>query len=358
LTLIANDLSGDAAGRLTVACVIGLPGPLAGRCAALLSQLAALPGRGSIPVVSANSLSELGQRLLTVPTPAVLLAERPESSLLDALVETERRFLVVLESPRTSLDTLMSDRGMSAADAIRMVANGCAAIAGLAVAPGALVIRPSDAADNRVLRDAIAAHFGMVSQETPELGINPSLPAADIQTDEPDWKGLIEESLSGGARGLPLPPLAGGALDAFGSLDGGGLRGPLAWARDLLTAAGSPQRPASGAIDITGASRCLVFGPYIRLPRGSWSCALLFGCSAEAVGLPMIAEVFAGNVLATARFTIEDSGIFEIEMPFENPDPDALIEVRLFNGKAAFEGRIAIGKVTMTPLQTRRLRVN
>lgn len=356
--MIANDLSGDTAGRLTVACVVGLPGPLAEWCAALLSELSALPGRGNIPVVSANSLGELGHRLLTVPTPAVLLAERPESSLLQALIETERRFLVVLESPRASLDTLVNERGMSVADAIRLVANGCAAITGLAVTPGALVIRPSDGADNRVLRDAIAAHFGMASQEAPEPDSEVSLPAAGIQAAEPDWKELIEESLAGGDRGLPLPALAGGALDAFGSLDGGGLRGPLTWGRDLLTAAGSPQRPATGAVDITGASRCLVYGPYIRLPRGSWSCALLFGCSAETVGLPMIAEVFAGKVLATARFTIEDAGIFEIEMPFENPDSDALIEVRLFNGKAAFEGRIAIGKVTMTPLQTRRLRVN
>ncbi len=349
---VGSDARPEAVPAPAVLCVVGLPGALSGWCGRLVARLAG--GDGDAAVFTANSLADIGRRLLDpAPLPAVAIIHCPDTGLCEALLADGCRFALLHTSPEAAVEALVREHGVAAAEAVRMIANAQATTARLHHAPGALPIGAGDLAGGAAAR-ALAAHFGL---PFPPADMPPPPPRADAAAQaaptEPDWHRLVGAALAGApAAPLPASALARAALRPPAQ----GRRTALTWPRDLFWT-GAPQAPAVDAIDLTGPGRCVLHGPYIRLPAGPWSCALLFGCSREAVGLSMAADIHAGRVLNQAGFTIEEPGIFEIEIPFENPDPDALVEVRLFSTRAAFEGRIAIGRAAMTPLPARRLKV-
>ncbi len=149
-----------------------------------------------------------------------------------------------------------------------------------------------------------------------------------------------------------------GALAAYAHCFRGEPLRPIVWLRDLFLLGDRPEAAATQLIDVTGPSRCLLYGPYIHLPEGSWSCNLLFGCTKESVGLKFVADIAAAGTskLARAEFQIDEPGIFEIETSFVHAGHGS-IEVRIFNAGAAFEGHVALGQVTMVPLKGKRLKV-
>jgi hypothetical protein len=71
----------------------------------------------------------------------------------------------------------------------------------------------------------------------------------------------------------------------------------------------------------------------------------------------MMADVFSGVQLAHAQFKLSGAGVFEIEFPFVNENPDAPLEIRLLNLTAALDGHVALGEVRLSPLEFRRLPV-
>jgi hypothetical protein len=357
LTLVPTDYArsghdpGHGAVRVApICCVVGFPGPLAAWCADMLAAVIGQRHGAPAPIVTAHSLADLGRRLLAAsPLPAVALVQAPDAAFCDALTADECRFLLVLSPPDVAVDAIARSRDISVPEAVREAANAQVTTARLVAAPGALAVRPDDAADPDTLAAAIAAHFGLEPPPT-AAAAPPSPEPLSAVAALPDWRIAIEEALSGApAAPLPAATLAQAAMPPRGS--------QIVWPRDLFCT-GEARTPATGAIDVTGPSRCVLYGPYIRLPAGHWSCALLFGCSPEAVGLGMVADVYAGHHLGQVTFTIEEAGIFEIEIAFENPDPDRLVEIRLFTTRAAFEGSIAIGQATLSPLAAKRLKVN
>ncbi len=337
----------EAAPVPSVLCVVGFPGPLTDWCAALLSQFI---GAEDAQIFPAQSLADLGRRLLDPSAlPAVALIHHPDAALGDALSAQGHRFVMVTAEPRAAVEAIARDGAVSAADAARAAANAHVTMTRLANAPGALAINADAAGDAASLAAAIAAHWGF---DTPRIA--PPLPRAPEARPRGDvlrdGRALIEEALGGSkAEAASAHALAMAVLPPPGR--------PIIWPRDLFLT-GAPGVPANGAIDLTGPSRCLLYGPYIRLPAGHWSCTLLFGCSPEATGLAMAADIYAGRHLAQVTFTIEEAGIFEVEIPFENPNPDVPLEIRLFSTRAAFEGRIAIGHAALTPSSAKRLKAS
>jgi hypothetical protein len=64
--------------------------------------------------------------------------------------------------------------------------------------------------------------------------------------------------------------LINGALAGYAEYFSGGSLGDLVWAPNLFIV-GDTHQWLTGPIDITGRSRCLIYGPYIRLPPGRWN---------------------------------------------------------------------------------------
>jgi hypothetical protein len=103
-------------------------------------------------------------------------------------------------------------------------------------------------------------------------------------------------------------------------------------------------------VDITGRIRFLVYGPFINLPPGSWSARVVLGFSPEAAGMAYVVEVFAGTRLTHIRVEPGNEDVAEVNLHFSiDAYVDHAVQIRIYNERAAFDGRLALGYVTMTP---------
>src|SRR5205085_5563381 len=111
-----------------------------------------------------------------------------------------------------------------------------------------------------------------------------------------------------------------------------------------------PRIPASGPIDITGRARVLIFGPYINLPPGPWSATAVVGFSAETAGMSFMIEVTAGPQLAHTRVQSIGEQVIETDLQFRIDDSaNQPVEIRIVNERAAFDGRLVLGRVRLVP---------
>ncbi|HEY0104558.1 MAG TPA: hypothetical protein VGB91_00640 [Rhizomicrobium sp.] len=349
--------------------MVAIPGRLSEWCEALMVRL--LGATGAAPAhILANGLGDLGREILAADRlRALVVARQPELPLCRSLIATGRPLLVVLDEPARAVRMLMTDNGLAYAEATRFVANCLASFVPLLGARNALVLRAAADLSEFATARRIADHFEFgVDDETLRGLARDATRAADA------WSALRIDELGEfeASRTAPPPaamfedvPLIGGrGLAAHEAVLGpvwkhlnGAAPSETIWPPSLFYVGDAPSRPATEPVDVTGVSRCLIFGPYIRLPEGAWSCSVVLASTPGAVGMRMVAEVIAGVSLNRVDFEVAEAGIFEVEISFVHANPDLPIEVRLFNAEAAFEGEIAIGQVRMTPLAARRLAV-
>lgn len=214
----------------------------------------------------------------------------------------------------------------------------------LAAAPGALVLSSKDQDDPVALAASIGRHFGFEtgSRELREI-------AGSLGSAISNGEATSSDELSPNQQAF-----VDGALAAYGSYFGNGELAPIIWQPDLFfineTPAGATPRPATGPIDITGRARFLIFGPYINLPPGPWSASVVIAFSAETAGMSFIIEIAAGTQLAYTRVQPTGEQVIESDLQFTiGNSADQPVEIRIITERAAFDGRIALGYVTLTP---------
>ncbi|MGE0258645.1 MAG: hypothetical protein AB7T18_07810, partial [Alphaproteobacteria bacterium] len=128
----------------------------------------------------------------------------------------------------------------------------------------------------------------------------------------------------------------------------------LVWEPELFYSckdpAGPVPSPAVGPIDITGRPRAFIYGPYITLPPGSWSADIVLGFSTEAAGMGFFIEVCAGAQLASTHVQPNAEQVIETSLQFTIDEAASTpVEVRVFNERAAFDGRVILGSIVLTP---------
>jgi hypothetical protein len=326
---------------------IGLPSRFAEWCDALALRLAERRF-GSAEAVALNGLEDLATAAIRSKAASlVACCRQPVPRLQTELINTGRPFLLALGNPQAALRHLVAGGQFAFADATRAVASGCASLLAITKASNALVLTPADAVDARAVAAAVARHFEIpIEREAlPQLldGLpDPGSPrddAADASLDD-----LNERDLA----------VASGALDAYVGHFAGAPLDRLIWEPELFYTAGDPSAPGllpvSGPIELTGRTRFLVYGPFINLPSGAWSANLVLGFSPEAVGMSFIVEVFAGAQLAHSRVTVTGDLVSDIRLFFTiESTADQPVQIRIHNERAAFDGRLALGYVAMTP---------
>jgi hypothetical protein len=340
-------------------CTIGVPSRFSEWCEALLQEVVAACRNPPTPFV-ADSLEQIGHELLVRQgADSIVALRQPLKAALKSLAVAGHPFLLTLDDPDSTVAALMTDYAVPFADAVRKTASCLAALLPAIEAKNALVLKASDTRSELVTARAIAQHFALdIDDEALAAAAArcPFRPAAVIP------EAALGHELS------PVPaifeplrrtgPTAAAALEAlWNHIIGKPLR-EIVWNPDLFWLGDATAKMATEPVDVTGSSRCLIFGPYIRLPEGPWSCALMLGFSEHAEGLRMVADVVAGAPLNHVNFEIDEPGVFEIEFSFVNSNPDHPVEVRLFVADAAFEGEIMLGPVRLSPLKARRLTVS
>ncbi len=308
---------------------------------------------GSVKTIYADTLDEFATQVIGAESPYIVASSHHiVGPLWTALAGANRRFVLVLDDPHLALENLVVHHGIDFLEATRMVAKSCASVASCASLSGALVLRADrDAADPTAT--AIARHFQLPIGDAEIAGALGPLAEVDFQRDRAGhqswWQGLDEAQRA----------LVAGAVDPYLVQFAGGDLGPLIWERDLFyineEPSVEPDPPASRPIDVTGRPRYLLYGPYVNLPPGAWSATVALGFSAEAAELSYIVDVCAGTETVLSATTLQpgQERMVETNLNFSLAAPET-IEIRILNERAAFDGRLALGHVVLTPANTIR----
>jgi hypothetical protein len=325
--------------------VIGLPGRFTEWCDAATTEIARR-ALGPTDLVRADTLEEISLAMIrSGASRAVVASRQPGGRLRSALVESGRTFLVVVEDPRTALADAVHRQRNDLCTAIQLVASSCAGITRYVSSPGALALfRDRDGSNLSITAHAIAGHLALTVSEATAVEIVRNLATAGLtleQNDEADrWDGF----------GVEERRVVGGALDPFVAYLANGNLPPIIWERELFFLGDRPSERATGIIDVTGRARCLLRGPHIMLPPGSWSLLLKLFFSRETTEHDFLVEVVADRQVASRVIRPQAAGVFSVNLAFAlEATTDHPISIRLSNQRAAFDGTVTlIGAVLAT----------
>lgn len=320
--------------------VMGLPGHFSEWCDAVAVRLAER-ALGPTGFIHANTLEELSLGVMrSGASRAVVAARQPGGGLRAALVENRRNFIVALDDPLTALPDLVLDQGVELAAATQAVASSCAALIAYRSAPGALILQSGrDWPQLEGTVAAIARHLQITVDDSEIVDLVAGLAAGHAVRPRHDaiawWHGLAAAE-----RDMP-----DGALRAYLDDPGNSQALSVAWTPGLFFLGDRPNERAAGPIDITGRARCLLHGPYIMLPPGSWSLSLTMLLAGEAAENEFFVEICTDRPLASGTIRPQREGRAAVAIDFALGDStEQPIAVRVSSVRAAFDGAImAVG---------------
>jgi hypothetical protein len=226
---------------------------------------------------------------------------------------------------------------------VQLVASSCAGVTRYASSPGALALSRDRYADDPVgAARLIARHLALPlgDADIEEIVGDLAAPGSILEPSEgsAQWDGLGAEEQRAVA----------GALDPFVSYLSTGVLPPLTWEKELFFLGDRPNERATDIIDMTGRARCLLHGPHIMLPPGSWSLSIKLFFSRAAAEHDFYAEVVADRSIASSIIRPQTEGVFELSLAFAlEPTTDYPISIRLSTQRAAFDGSVAVVGATL-----------
>jgi hypothetical protein len=142
--------------------------------------------------------------------------------------------------------------------------------------------------------------------------------------------------------------MVSGALGPFIEHQANGDPPSFTWTRGLFFIGDRPNERATGPLDITGRARCLLQGPNIILPPGSWSLSLTVQFSREAAEHEFFVEICAENPLASGTIRPKQEGRAGVTVDFTLGDSaEHPIAIRVSSLRAAFDGAITLVGATL-----------
>ncbi len=260
----------------------------------------------------------------------------------DALVQNHVRFLLAIASPRAAVSDMIAKRGYDLVGALRGVASSAGVTRRLASLPDALVLQSdhqykTPAATARTICD----HFDIAISDHDLRRILSQVDSSGVRDAEQWWSDLSDDQRI----------LIDEALEGF--CEPGGQAERFTWSPQLFFMGDSPNEAPTQAIDITGRARCLLYGPFITIPPGHWSVHVTLASSKASGGTAFVVEAFAGSPLGHVVIHAPAAGgVFDAHLTFTIESSDASadhpFQVRIFNERAVFDGRLGLGKVTLT----------
>jgi hypothetical protein len=323
--------------------VMGLPGRFSEWCERFTVRLAER-ALGPTTTFPANSLEELALGAIrSRASRAVVTSRQPGGLLREALVGADHRFVVAYDDPRTALVDLVLWQRVALPDAVQALASSCAALEPLVGAPGALVLQRNGNEARPAIAAAIAAHLEIDADAAAIAGVVSEL-ASESAGDPSDvaawWGGLAaaEREMTTGAL-APYVDESPGDADPLS----------LLWTGALFFRGDRPGERMIEGVDITGRAHCLVHGPYIVLPVGSWSLSLNLRFTGEAAEHAFSAEVWTDKVLASALIQPEREGETAFALDFAiDGSTDQPVAIRISSMRAAFDGVIGVVGAALT----------
>jgi hypothetical protein len=314
--------------------VFGLPGGFATWCEQVVAALVRRTG-GAGGLIRGDTLEQIASgAIATGASQGVVSSRQPGGRLRTTLRDTEVPFIIALDDPRGALIELVLGHGVALPDAVQQLASSCAALRGLLSVPGAMVLHGAEASRDPQTVARIARHLRLGVDDDAMVELADALappPPTGAAPDAIAWWNSLE---------LAEQELALGALGAFIDSAATGEPFSVSWGQELFFIGDRPSERVSSPVDITGRARCLLQGPYIVLPAGSWSLSLSALFSPGASDHEFDAEVWTEGVLAQGTLTPREGSAavmldFALDEATEHP-----LAIRLSSRRAAFDGVI------------------
>ena len=307
---------------------------------------AVVESQSLVPIEEFGALAEaMFERSLTR---VLCVSRNPDLRMLRAAGRTTGRAIVGIAPLHNCGLDLMLDQKLSPAEAVRHLANIAARLS-TAPPPAAVTVRLGPELGSRTLVEQIAKVLSLELPEGAEKILIEDSRLLDLEAHAKGPRDLDGSAAEDYAAALD------GAVDQWIPEDSDA-RDPSAarrWDRRLFFEY-ELGRPLTETVDLTGPPRCAVFGPYIRLPVGSWSCVLNLTAHPDQSGLELLVESFAGAAVSRSRFSLKEAGRYELEFSFTVQDADAPVEIRIFNESAVFDGSLSLRDVRLKQIgQTR-----
>jgi hypothetical protein len=320
--------------------IVGLQDQFMEWCEALVVKLTT---PRSLLVSRAGNSEQLVMEIMTAhPFQNVLLSHSQQGTWSDPLLlATNGRCIVSLSDPRACVAKHAAAPGSDLVVIIRSVANSCATLTHYLSFPGALVVRAEDVLDEPVdTARRIADHLGLPSSDDDILGTLDSIsPLRDAAGATVAWENCFDKAEL---------DLVNGALAGYAAHFAGAPLRALRWQPNLFIIGDTHQR-LDGPIDISGGSRCLLYGPYIHLPPGRWSAEVTIAFAELDGAKEFTIDVTTSTRLNSNSIKVVDQGAFRIALPFViDPASESAIEIHVFNHQP-LKGRLALGGVTLWP---------
>jgi hypothetical protein len=147
----------------------------------------------------------------------------------------------------------------------------------------------------------------------------------------------------------PTQDVVTGVLEPFDrpSADNGSpLR--IIWPGDVFTVADHPDQRAGERISLAGGARCLVYGPYLHLPRGAWSARIVVDLDETTRDQSFAVEIVAKDVIASVSTRPPSPGLFAIHLAFMVEKPEIPLEIRISLQNGAIEGAVSLLRVELS----------
>jgi hypothetical protein len=295
-----------------------------------------------------RALDQVGLILVRdAPAQLIMGARQPDERLRAALAETEIPFIMALDDPRGAVNDIIAKTGADPAAATRAVANSCPFIMRYLTIPGALTLHAKQGrSDPSGTVLAIAGHLRIPISESQAAEIAHNLAQGGLAP--------VESNVSDGAQLLPerSRKMLDGALAPYGEFFAGANMSQFIWTRDLFALVGDPTKKPAHLIDVSGGSRCLIYGPYIHLSPGSWNARVVLGFSPEATGHIFLVDACCANQqLAATSFPASSTGVQTAEISFSLGEATGQgVEIRVMVLDEQAKGQLAFGHATLTPL--------
>jgi len=328
-------------GIAVILFALGLPGRFGDWCEAVITRMAEQT-LGKVRIIAPNSAEELAIAMLGQEGCLLVTGRQPGTWLQRVIQAAGKNVAVALDDPRKTLAELMAHNGLGLTDAVRQVGSGSASVLPWLDLPRSLVLH----AERDWLRavetaSALARHFELPISSRDIENIVSDLAAAGLEPGSSPTVSALDHIGEAALR------VVNGALAPYANLNPESELNAISWGRDLFMMDG--HQPATEIVDICGRVRALFYGPYIKLPPGQWLAEIVLGFSREATEMNFVIDILMGGTqIAVTKIQPAHEGIFSVNLSFVVEEGnDHAVEFRVVNERAAFDGKIALGEVTL-----------
>ncbi|MDR3494362.1 MAG: hypothetical protein P4L82_07145 [Ancalomicrobiaceae bacterium] len=279
----------------------------------------------------------------------------PEWAVVDVFQRAGAPALVVCEDAADITGFIVRERSMTWPWAVRLTDQCLTAIADLFDDKRTLVIHRSQRLSFETFFRAIADHFSIpltnsdlveiLSRIDADHSLDPSMSMETPLLSK--WPHARREGYGLADLATSRRPIIEAIHAPLREIVRGRTVARHLWPRELFIPGGRPEEVLDKPIDLVGPARCIVYGPYLHLPRGTWRAQMNFTVDGNVSGNQIEIDVFQNEQTDRNTFPLPTAGRFAALATFTVHDPRDAIQIRLMLKEGAIEGVLDIDDVVV-----------